>query len=185
MVQETLPYVPPALAPVIVIAELPLQEFRVPPAFAVGGVDQLTVLVLVTVPEQGATPTTVSVAIKEPLGFEPLGVNVQAAGFDPPLVHVPRPLPPVQVGLPVDPPPVAPVIGIAVPEPEQTFSVPPALAAGEEDHSTNLSLVIVPQGETPTTVSLNIPLPAPVKLLIKQPVSEVLLLRTTEPAFPV
>ena len=73
--QLTLPYVPPAAEPDSVIELVPLHEFIVPPAEAVGGVFHLTVLVLVTVPVQGETPVTVNVAVNEPFGLPPLGVN--------------------------------------------------------------------------------------------------------------
>lgn len=165
---------PPAVAPVSVTAALPLQELTVLPIAPVGGVVQLTVLVFVAVPVQGDIPVTVKVAVKEPVGLPPFGVNTYMAGSLPVPDQAPRDPPPVQTGAPVRPPPVAPVIVIPVPEPEQEFIVVPAYASGAPDQLIGLSLVIVGHGAVPTMVNLNVPVPPaevgvkvhPVKLVV-------------------
>jgi hypothetical protein len=175
---------PPAVAPVSVIAALPSHEFTVPPIEPVGGVVQLTVRAVgIADPTQGAVPDTFNVAVKLPFGLDPFGVKVHAAGSKPPLVHVPSPEPPDHTGFPEAPPPVAPIIGIGVPVPEQTFRLGPALPRGPADHCTFLSEVCVPQGELPVTVSRNIPLPPPAESpLRKHPFKDVELFSVADPA---
>jgi hypothetical protein len=173
---------PPAAAPVSVTGALPLHEFIAPPIEMVVGVVQLTVLVVGgALPVHGGIPVTLSIAVKEPDGLETFGVKVQAAGSDPPLVHVPNPAPPVQLGVPVSPPPVAPIIGMGVPEPEHTAILGPAFPNGVEDQATDLFKTLFPHGATPVMVRRSVPLPLADSPLRKQPVSEVGLFNVADP----
>src|ERR1051326_5694580 len=103
-------YVPVAVAPVIVIAAVPVHVVMLGPAVATGAVPHVIVLVDVELLHPFA-PVNVRVAVKDPLAA--VGVNVASAGsaF---CVHVPSPAPPLHVGVPeYVPVAVAPVIVIA------------------------------------------------------------------------
>src|SRR5207249_6334453 len=103
-------YVPVAVAPVIVIAAVPVHVVILGPAVATGAVPHVIVLVAVALLHPFA-PVSVSVAVNDPLAAE--GVNVASAGLAF-CVHVPDPAPPLQVGLPeYVPVAVAPVIVMA------------------------------------------------------------------------
>jgi hypothetical protein len=109
--QESPEYVPVAVAPVIVMAVVPVHVVISVPADAVGALVQLMTRVSVAVPAQAPPAVTVKVAVKEPLETD--GVNTYAEGSSPLPDHEPSPAPPVQTGVPVAPPPVAPVMVMA------------------------------------------------------------------------
>jgi hypothetical protein len=90
-------FVPPRVAPVIVIAArgVPSQRFIAAPAEAVGVCPQVIVLVLVGFePKHPSFPVTVKVAVNVP--FVAVGVNTARAGFTS-CVQLPRPPPPLHV----------------------------------------------------------------------------------------
>jgi hypothetical protein len=93
--------------------------------------------------------------------------------------QLPDPDPPVQTGVPVAPPPAAPVIVIA-PLTHWLMSEP-ASATGPDDQVTFLVSTMFPHGLVPETVKVSVPLPLPVTGAIYAPVKEVALFNVPVP----
>src|ERR1051326_6688549 len=148
-------YVPVAVAPVIVIAAVPVHVVMSGPAVATGAVPHVIVLVDVELAHP-FVPVSVSVAVNDPLPDE--GVKVARAGsaF---CVHVP--VPPLHVGVPeYVPVAVAPVIVIAA-VPVHVVMSGPAVATGAVPHVIVLVDVELAHPFVPVSVSVavNDPLP--------------------------
>jgi hypothetical protein len=148
-------YVPVAVAPVIVIAAVPVHVVMLGPAVATGAVPHVIVLVDVALAHP-FVPVSVSVAVNDPLPDE--GVNVARAGLAF-CVHVP--VPPLHVGVPeYVPVAVAPVIVIAA-VPVHVVMLGPAVATGAVPHVIVLVDVELLHPFVPVSVSVavNDPLP--------------------------